>query len=103
MNNFSALVAVIRGLQSKPVELSMHKLWNRVPVYETRIFNDLKVFTSAEDNFRFVREATAVFSQTVPYHSTLVALGGIPGINKARGLDSIIPCVPFLGAAILNL
>lgn len=53
----------------------MGRAWTKVGMWEMRVFDDLRAFTTREGNFRFVRDATLEAS------------------SEGKG------CIPFLGAS----
>ncbi|KAI0030459.1 hypothetical protein K488DRAFT_26430, partial [Vararia minispora EC-137] len=63
LNNYSTLVAIIAGLRSDWVTRAMHKLWNRVNVYNLRMLNDLSSFASSEDDFAHVQIAVRTLEE----------------------------------------
>lgn len=83
MYNFQAVTQIVHGLQLPDIE-RLAKAWKRIPAFEIRIFNHLKLFCSHLRNFRLLREATDALAQQwgPPGHdadSSTVELGGIPG------------------------
>ncbi|KIO18752.1 hypothetical protein M407DRAFT_31586, partial [Tulasnella calospora MUT 4182] len=59
LNNFATVVALITSLQTPMVSTAMRRLWGRVGMWEMRVFEDLKEFSSPRGNFKFIREAVA--------------------------------------------
>lgn len=81
--------------------------WNRLGLVESRMFRDLRQFTSKQDNFKFMRQA--VDSIMKPKHpdsnSRTPSISGsdsVSGRNKPLSSDGkrTVPpiCIPFIGA-----
>jgi len=106
-NNFSTLTAIIAGLQSQWVQAAMKRHWSRMGIWEMRVFNDLQKFTGRNDNFRFIREATALLADASN------AQGGMPPTSSSSSVagpkseqdrrSSPVGCVPFLGVYLSEL
>ncbi|KAG8974076.1 hypothetical protein FRB90_009829, partial [Tulasnella sp. 427] len=62
INNFAAVVALMTSMQSPMVTTSMKHVWSRIPMWEMRVFEDLKEFASPRGNFKYIREAIAVLN-----------------------------------------
>ncbi|KAF8512938.1 hypothetical protein BU17DRAFT_53758 [Hysterangium stoloniferum] len=111
-NNFGALVALISGLQTRWVNQAMERRWSKVGIWEQRIFEDLKRFTSRVGQFKYIRNATAALVdaqslQTLSQDKTSNASAAVsssssrPRASEVRDVPS--PCVPFLGAYLAQL
>ena len=85
----------------------MGRHWHKLGMWEQRIFDDLKKFTSRPGAFKYLRNATAALVDAHPLHvgvqdgvSTPGALGGASGASKSKNSDvrdAPPACVPFLG------
>ncbi|GJJ09299.1 hypothetical protein Clacol_003521 [Clathrus columnatus] len=121
-NNFNTLTAIISGLQTRWVNKAMGKRWNKVSVWEQRIFEDLKVFVSREGEFRYIRNATSAlidrrtlgFGTEGGTTSSSSAAGNSTDRDKERDKPAVSSsqphtnphptyCLPFLGAYLAQL
>ncbi|KAG8877458.1 hypothetical protein FRB97_003389 [Tulasnella sp. 331] len=112
-NNFATVVALITGLQSPAVSLTMKRLWTRLGKWETRVFEDLKAFSSPRNNFRFIREAMEALTGAQPARPS----DAMPGKNATMPATSLAArgkgpdngpapppgCIPFFGIYLGNL
>ncbi|KAL5520295.1 hypothetical protein ACEPAG_9508 [Sanghuangporus baumii] len=123
INNFATLVAIISGLSNDWVRKAMKRSWNRVGKWETRVFEDLKAFCTAEDDFRYIRRAIAALvdakpltaqedstvasssaSDVLPTNGMAMAGGGKNGKAAADGkAPAPTSCVPFIGVYLSQL
>ncbi|KAG5642703.1 hypothetical protein DXG03_002306 [Asterophora parasitica] len=113
MCNFSTLVAIIAGLGSTWVTNAMRRHgWNRVGIWENRMFKDLKVFTTNVDDFKYIRQTVASISDAKPLdtaHAASVVSGGgtdtQSGKAKTGAERPVVPaaCVPFVGVYLSQL
>jgi Gdp/GTP exchange factor required for growth at low temperatures len=106
-NNFSTLVSLMAGLQTRWVNLAMSRHWHKIGIWEQRIFDDLKKFTSRPGEFKYLRNATAALIDARPLRARVQdsasasgALSGASATSKSKSSEirAIPPaCVPFLG------
>ncbi|KAG8932520.1 hypothetical protein FRC02_000973 [Tulasnella sp. 418] len=96
-NIFNVVVAIVTGLQSQPVKLAMRRLESRIGLFEMRCFEDLAVFTSPRNNFRYIRDAIAALDS--PPES------GVPTSAPSKGKQPEVKksCVPFIGIYLSQL
>ena len=91
----------------------MKRSWNRVGKWETRVFEDLKAFCTAEDDFRYIRRAIAALvaakpltgqedstgaggsASDLPAAGMTMASGGKGGRSNVDAQPT--SCVPFIG------
>jgi Gdp/GTP exchange factor required for growth at low temperatures len=105
MCNFASLVAIIAGLQSDWVTRAMRRsAWSRVGIFETRMFKDLKVFTSNANDFMYIRQVveSIVDPKNVDASSraaSVVSGDTHSGRSKTTAERPAAPtaCVPFIG------
>jgi GDP/GTP exchange factor required for growth at low temperature len=95
------LVAIISGLRSPWVAQAI-KSWKGVGKWEMRVFNDLKVYISNADDFKYIRQAIAdTKSQDVGSHASVVSGGDADTrASKHKSMIDHKPssaCVPFIG------
>ncbi|KAG9037140.1 hypothetical protein FRB95_006694 [Tulasnella sp. JGI-2019a] len=111
-NNFATVVGLITGLQSPAVSLAMRRLWTRLGRWETRVFEDLKAFTSPHRNFRFIREAMEALTGAQPARPSdaMPAMNGsISSASRGKAPDNgpAPPpppgCIPFIGIYLGSL
>lgn len=86
----------------KAMRKSMHKL----AAWDNRILTDFKVFTSSEDNFKYIRDAVDAINDAKPLETTshapsVVSTGGGSAIDKTAASPSA--CVPFIGKFLLKV
>ncbi|TFK48184.1 ras GEF [Heliocybe sulcata] len=114
MNNFSTLTAVIAGLQSDFVNKAMGRSWSRLGVWEQRMFQDLKAFTSREDDFTHIRHAVSAMIERKPIATSSldVSSNGIPDAqpssSRSRATSDTKPqtppaCIPFVGVYLAQM
>lgn len=65
-NNFTTMVAIITGLTSEYTKKALGRNWHRIGIWETRILDDLKVFSTHEDDFHHIRHAIGALSDANP-------------------------------------
>jgi GDP/GTP exchange factor required for growth at low temperature len=105
MSNFNTLVAIIAGLRSELVNRAMHRFWNRVGMWEIRMLNDLKVYTSHSDDFMHVRRTVDAIADAKPLDvssraASVVSTSGTDSKGKIHSEAKLpIPsaCIPFIG------
>ncbi|KAF8576992.1 ras GEF [Ramaria rubella] len=113
-NNFGTLVALITGLQTRWVNQAIGRHWHKLGLWEQRIFQGLKAFTSRAGEFRCIRDATAKLIDAHPLKtgpqdnvSTSGPIGNVSSTSskgKATEMrDSLSACVPFLGVYLAQL
>jgi len=115
-NNFATLVAIMSGLCSDWVKKAMKRSWSRVGIWEMRVFEDLKAFTTSEDDFRYIRKAVAAIVDAKPLNvghqddsiSSTGASDGASSGPKGRNVPDGKPtvprsCVPFIGVYLSQL
>jgi Gdp/GTP exchange factor required for growth at low temperatures len=96
------------GLQSEWVTKVMRNVWGRVGTWENRVFDDLRAWTDAKDDFKFVRQAVAAMIDAKPinmgsYTPSIISTGATDGQSSrskttSDGKPSVPPgCVPFIG------
>lgn len=92
----------------------MRRAWSRVGIWENRVFEDLKAFTTSENDFRYIRKAITAIADAKPFgsgnHDDSTAstshTDGISSGPKGKGHSDgkqVVPtsCVPFIGMSIL--
>lgn len=104
MSNFSTLVAIVAGLKSEWVTKSMRRLWNRVGIYETRMFTDLVKYSTSDNEFKYIKGSIDSMVEAKPSKGP-ASVGGTDGQSgKSKNSDSkaisLSGCVPFIGKSI---
>lgn len=99
-NNFQTLTQIIHGLQTPPVE-RLKKTWSKLGVWETRMFRDLKAFTSHQRNFKSLRKvqddlADAYGPPGQGQFPSSASDGSRTSTSLSRSSASA-GCIPFLG------
>ncbi|KAF9074396.1 ras guanine nucleotide exchange factor domain-containing protein [Rhodocollybia butyracea] len=103
-SSFNTLVAIMTGLQSDWVKKAMRKSMHRLAVWDNRLLNDFKVFTSSEDNFRHIRSAIDAINDAKPLETTSRAPSvANSGGNATDKTTAPTACVPFIGAYLSQL
>lgn len=105
MCNFASLVAIIAGLQSEWVTRAMRRpSWNRVGIFETRMFKDLKVFTANINDFIYIRQVVESIvdpkNVDASSHAASIVSNDIHSArSKSNSERPTAPtaCVPFIG------
>jgi hypothetical protein len=106
-SNFQTLTQIIHGLQSPHVE-RLHRTWSRVGIWEMRVFEDLKAFTSLSGNFASLRRAMATLAdewgppgQATPAPQRFVR----SSLANSGGSKAPLPhgTIPFLGLFFRDL
>lgn len=98
MSSFNAVVAIITGLQNDWVQRAMNKTWNRIGVWEKRMYMDLKKFIANVDDFVFVRKAIeAIADAKLDQSSHNSVVGGNEGPGKKGTAWPPTICIPFIG------
>jgi Gdp/GTP exchange factor required for growth at low temperatures len=96
------------GLQSEWVTKVMRNMWSRVGNWEKRVFDDLRAWTDAKDDFKFVRQAVAAMVDAKPINvgshaPSIVSNGATDGLSAwskstSDGKPPASPgCIPFAG------
>lgn len=103
------MVAIISGLSNDGVHRALKRSWNRVGRWETRVFEDLKVFCSSEDDFGHIRRAIAAIVSAKPLSGQEEAStsrdglteGTLSGGKHKTSTDTRnsppTSCIPFIG------
>lgn len=98
------LVALIAGLRSELVNKAMRRSWNRVGTWETRMLNDLKVYTVNTDDFMHIRRTIDAIADAKPLDvgsraASIVSVGtDSKGKTHLDGNPSAASaCIPFIG------
>ncbi|KAF8999840.1 hypothetical protein BDQ17DRAFT_1427575 [Cyathus striatus] len=102
------------ALGSEWVTRAMRRIgWNRIGMFESRVFRDLKKFTSNVDDFKFMRDAVESIVDAKPLeassHAASIASGGgtDPSTRARTGSDARpnVPtaCIPFIGIYLSQL
>ncbi|PPQ80324.1 hypothetical protein CVT25_003607 [Psilocybe cyanescens] len=107
LSNFNTLTAIIMALKGDWVARAMKKQgWNRIGVFEARVFKDLKLFITVADNFKFMRQIVDSIVDAKPLegssHAASVISGGDSQSGKGKGTSDNRPsvptaCIPFIG------
>ncbi|KAF9027864.1 ras GEF [Hymenopellis radicata] len=125
MNNFNTLVAIISGMNSHLVWQAMKGLWQRLSGFETRLLKDLRIFTSGEDSFKYIRHAVDAIVDAKPIEvnsraPSVISGGGTnsgahlghsgPSTGKSKSVDlgasagsASATCIPFIGIYLSQL
>jgi len=95
------------GLQSEWVTKVMRNLWSRVGTWENRVLDDLRAWTDAKDDFKFVRQAVTAMIDAKPInvrsHAASVASAATTDVSsKSKATSDGKPlnppgCIPFIG------
>ncbi|KAJ7153481.1 hypothetical protein C8R43DRAFT_1002180 [Mycena crocata] len=107
LSSFNTLVAIITGLRNPWVSQAI-KSWKGVGRWEMRVFNDLKVYVTSAEDFKYIRQAIAdTKSQDVGSHASVVSGGdNDPRASKRKSMTDHKPssaCVPFIGVYLSQL
>ncbi|KAG6902632.1 hypothetical protein C0995_013757 [Termitomyces sp. Mi166 len=109
MCNFSTLVAIITGLGSDWVAKAMKRSgWSRLGMWETRMYRDLKAFTTSADDFIHIRQAVASIVDAKPLDvnskTASVISGGDTQPSKGKTSPAVpSACIPFIGVYLSQL
>lgn len=108
LNNFAAVVAIITSLQTPMVAMSMKRFWGRVGMWEMRVFEDLKEFSSPRGNFKFIRDAIAALIDQRDDSSNGMASAQSSVSSRAAKMPAdrgVAPasCIPFIGTIFIRL
>jgi Gdp/GTP exchange factor required for growth at low temperatures len=96
------------GLQSEWVTKVMRNLWGRVGTWEKRVLDDLRAWTDAKDDFKFVRQAVTAMIDAKPINvrshaASVASTGTTDGLSsKSKATSDGKPlnppgCIPFIG------
>jgi Gdp/GTP exchange factor required for growth at low temperatures len=107
LSNFNTLVAIIAGLRSEWVNKSMRRLWNRVGIWEMRMFADLGKYVTSDNDFEYIRLATSSMAEAKPLSvSRNVIKGNVTDgqSSKVKTVETKVTrpsaCIPFIGMAM---
>ncbi|KAJ3509621.1 hypothetical protein NLJ89_g5128 [Agrocybe chaxingu] len=114
LSNFNTLTAIITALQTHWVSKAMRKPgWSRIGTFESRMYRDLKQFTTNIDHFKFMRQVVDSIVDAKPLesgsHASSVVSGGADSQSgRARAGSDLRPavpsaCIPFIGIYISQL
>ncbi|KAF4568291.1 hypothetical protein EYR36_010301 [Pleurotus pulmonarius] len=109
LSSFHTLVAIMAGLENPWTQMAMKRSWNRVGMYELRIYDDLKIWTTPDDDFRYMRNTIESIADNKPAdtstHAPSVTSGGGTNRSKAGSESKPVPtaCVPFIGVYLAQL
>jgi len=93
----------------------MKRSWNRVGIWEVRVFEDLKAFCTSDDNFRYIRRAITAIVDAKPLNigsqddTATTSTGPVDGASvRSKGhadgkFISPTSCVPFIGVYLKQL
>ncbi|KAJ7161005.1 hypothetical protein C8R46DRAFT_1164641 [Mycena filopes] len=111
LSSFNTLVAIISGLRNPWVTQAI-KSWKGVGRWEMRVFNDLKVYVTSAEDFKYIRQAIAdTKSQDVGSHASVVS-GGDNDARASKRKSTTADhhahkpssaCVPFIGVYLSQL
>lgn len=82
---------------------AMRRLWNRLTMFERRVFNDLKQFISPDNDFKIMRVVVDSIIDHKPLegtchsHTASVASGGDSQSGKNKTSSIPTSCIPFIG------
>lgn len=99
MNNFSSLVAIITGLGLPAVERAMKRMPKSIGLYELRIYEGLKSFSSDEGNYRLIRETLSALVAAHKSQSPMEASMS----STATSADVSRACIPPIGMRLIKL
>ncbi|KAF8970688.1 hypothetical protein BDZ97DRAFT_1694461 [Flammula alnicola] len=112
LSNFNTLTAIITALQNEWVTKAMRKQgWSRIGIFESRMYRDLKQFTSNVDDFKFMRQVIDSIVDSKPLENSNHAASVVSGDSQSgkgkAGTDNrpAIPsaCIPFIGIYLSQL
>lgn len=109
LSSFHTLVAIMAGLENPWTQMAMKRSWSRVGMYELRIYEDLKVWTTPDDDFKYMRNTIESIADNKPAdtstHAASVTSGGGTNRSKAGSESKPVPtaCVPFIGVYLAQL
>jgi Gdp/GTP exchange factor required for growth at low temperatures len=83
----------------------MRRFWNRVGMWETRMLNDLRIYTSNVDDFLYIHRAINSIVDAKPLDvssraASITSVGGTDFKGKVHSDSKISPpsaCIPFIG------
>lgn len=114
LQSFNTLVAIITALRSDWVTNAMRRHWNRLGLWESRIFTDFKQWCTAEDNFKYIRQTINALIDAKPleagsHAAASVVSGGASASETHRSKGGELKaavnsaCVPFIGVYLAQL
>lgn len=93
LNNFSSLVAIITGLGLPPVQAATQRMPKGIGIYEMRILEGLRSFSSPEGNYHLIREAIS----TLVLAQNSTDAPSLPLNATTTSADASRACIPFIG------
>ncbi|KDQ23918.1 hypothetical protein PLEOSDRAFT_1086297 [Pleurotus ostreatus PC15] len=95
LSSFHTLVAIMAGLENPWTQMAMKRSWSRVGMYELRIYEDLKVWTTPDDDFKYMRNTIESIADNKPAdtstHAASVTSGGGTNRSKAGSESKPVP------------
>ncbi|KAK0457166.1 uncharacterized protein EV420DRAFT_1749027 [Desarmillaria tabescens] len=85
MGSYNTVVAIVSALQSPWVKRAMKRRWESLSHQDKRTFDDLKTWTTSDDNFRHIRHAVDTIVDAKPIepssHAPSIVSGGVGTTN----------------------
>ena len=106
MQSFNTLVAIIAGLKSEWVSKAMRQHHVKgLGMWETRVFNDLVVWTTTEGDFKHIRRTVEALAEAKPATANSADASSTDGhssTTRSRAASEGKPppppmCIPFFG------
>ncbi|KAI0790961.1 hypothetical protein C8Q75DRAFT_805834 [Abortiporus biennis] len=109
--NFNTLVAIMAGLRSTWVAKAMKQAPGRVGVWESRLLDDLTIYTTAEGDFKHIRGTIDALSETQKTgpDGSAISTDGQSTTARSRAASEIkqapplAACIPFFGVYLSYL
>ncbi|GAA93801.1 uncharacterized protein L969DRAFT_84749 [Mixia osmundae IAM 14324] len=96
LSNLQTMTQIIHGLQTDPV-IRLRRTWHRLPGWETKLFNNLKILASSSHDFRLLRlKHGELLRSSQPAAMTKQSL-------KSALRSPSTACIPFMGVALRDL